>query len=81
MTDERNGLLEVTPNTEITDSGKELVEEIPPTSGAAKLRRRVSLRDEVYGRLKETAARQGKPITQLVNEVIEAYLNDQQLPS
>ena len=77
MTDERNGLLEATPNS-TEDSGKELVEDISSTDSAVKLRRRISLRDEVYGRLKETAARQGKPMTQLVNEVMEAYLNDQQ---
>ena len=77
MTDERNGLLEATPDS-TEDTGKELVEEVSPTDSAVKLRRRISLRDEVYGRLKATAARQGKPMTQLVNEVIEAYLNDQQ---
>lgn len=43
-------------------------------AGAAKVRRRISVRDEIYSELKDEAARQGKPITQLATEAISAYL-------
>jgi sulfite reductase (ferredoxin) len=38
-----------------------------------KSRRRVSLRDEIYFRVKETAQKQGRPMTELVNEALEKY--------
>jgi sulfite reductase (ferredoxin) len=41
---------------------------------AAKTRRRISVRDEIYTQIKEEAARQGKPITQLATEVLADYL-------
>ncbi|MGE5658648.1 MAG: sulfite reductase, ferredoxin dependent [Actinomycetota bacterium] len=44
------------------------------TTGAAKVRRRISVRDEIYNEIKEEAARQGKPITQLATEVLSDYL-------
>lgn len=44
-----------------------------PTVG--KIRRRVTVRDDVYQRLKEVAARQGKPVVELATEAIEAFLN------
>ncbi|NJR24003.1 MAG: sulfite reductase, ferredoxin dependent [Richelia sp. CSU_2_1] len=44
-----------------------------PASGG-KVRRRISVRDEIYNELKEEAARQGKPITQLATEAISTYL-------
>jgi sulfite reductase (ferredoxin) len=45
---------------------------------AAKIRRRINVRDEVYTRLKAEAARQGKPVTQLASDAIEAYLQANQ---
>ena len=50
---------------------------------ATKVRRRVSLQDDIYPKLKEAATRQNKPMTQLVNEAIKAYLqasSDSQSP-
>ncbi|MCC3411110.1 MULTISPECIES: sulfite reductase, ferredoxin dependent [unclassified Microcoleus] len=44
------------------------------TAGGGKVRRRISVRDEIYNELKEEAARQGKPITQLATEAISTYL-------
>ncbi|HLO86206.1 MAG TPA: sulfite reductase, ferredoxin dependent [Nostocaceae cyanobacterium] len=38
-----------------------------------KSRRRVSLRDEIYFKVKETAQSQGRPMTELVNEALEKY--------
>ncbi|MEG4283306.1 sulfite reductase, ferredoxin dependent [Microcoleus sp. A006_D1] len=44
------------------------------TAGGGKVRRRISVRDEIYNELKDEAARQGKPITQLATEAISTYL-------
>jgi sulfite reductase (ferredoxin) len=44
------------------------------TATGGKVRRRISVRDEIYNELKEEAARQGKPITQLATEAISTYL-------
>lgn len=41
-----------------------------------KSRPRVSLAPSTYQRLKAAAAAQGKPMTELVNEAVEAYLGD-----
>ncbi|HLP87702.1 MAG TPA: sulfite reductase, ferredoxin dependent [Nostocaceae cyanobacterium] len=38
-----------------------------------KSRRRVSLRDDIYRKVKETAQNQGRPMTELVNEALEKY--------
>jgi sulfite reductase (ferredoxin) len=48
------------------------------SSGATSIqaRRRVSVRSDVYARLKETAQRQGKSLVQLTTEALEAYLRD-----
>ncbi|WP_353929814.1 sulfite reductase, ferredoxin dependent [Okeanomitos corallinicola TIOX110] len=43
-----------------------------PTS-SGKSRHRVSLRDDVYSQLKETAEQQGKPMTELVHEALDKY--------
>ncbi|PSO98306.1 MAG: sulfite reductase, ferredoxin dependent [Cyanobacteria bacterium QS_9_48_30] len=40
-----------------------------------KRRRRVSVRDDLHNRLKETAAKQGKPMSELAAEALENYLN------
>jgi sulfite reductase (ferredoxin) len=41
---------------------------------AAKLRHRVDVQNDLYDQLKQVAKNQAKPMPQLVNEVIEAYL-------
>lgn len=50
----------------------------PSTASASvgKTRYRVGVRDELYKRLKESAAKQGKTMTQLAAEALEAYLQD-----
>ncbi|MBC1222967.1 sulfite reductase, ferredoxin dependent [Nostoc sp. UCD121] len=45
-------------------------------NGANKSRHRVNLKEEVYGKLKEVAESQGKPMTQLVSEALEAYFQN-----
>ena len=57
---------------EVTSSNDD--ENETPTAGGGKVRRRISVRDEIYNELKEEAARQGKPITQLATEAISTYL-------
>ncbi|MDF5735369.1 MULTISPECIES: sulfite reductase, ferredoxin dependent [unclassified Nostoc] len=49
----------------------------PQTANAAsKSRHRVNLKEEVYSKLKEVAQSQGKPMTQLVSEALEAYFQN-----
>ncbi|MBF2001069.1 MAG: sulfite reductase, ferredoxin dependent [Synechococcales cyanobacterium M58_A2018_015] len=45
-----------------------------PVVSKGKPRYRIGVRDEVYTRLKAAAEHQGKPMTELVNAAIEAYL-------
>ncbi|MDX2229607.1 MAG: sulfite reductase, ferredoxin dependent [Leptolyngbyaceae cyanobacterium bins.349] len=54
-----------------------VLQEDPATvsqAAAAKVRRRVTVREDVYARLQETALKQGKPLSQLATEAIAAYL-------
>ena len=57
---------------EVTSSNDDGNDAAPASGG--KVRRRISVRDEIYNELKEEAARQGKPITQLATEAISTYL-------
>ncbi|OYD96847.1 sulfite reductase, ferredoxin dependent [Nostoc sp. 'Peltigera membranacea cyanobiont' 210A] len=45
-------------------------------NGTSKSRHRVNLKEEVYSKLKEVAESQGKPMTQLVTEALEAYFQN-----
>ncbi|MEH2196390.1 MAG: sulfite reductase, ferredoxin dependent [Nostoc sp.] len=45
-------------------------------NGANKSRHRVNLKEEVYSKLKEVAQSEGKPMTQLVTEALEAYFQN-----
>ena len=61
-----------------SDTG--LINEIVmPESSAAqiggKARHRISVKPQLYTRLKEAAARHGKPMAQITAEALEAYLN------
>ncbi|MEH1934270.1 MAG: sulfite reductase, ferredoxin dependent [Nostoc sp.] len=49
----------------------------PQTANSAnKSRHRVNLKEEVYSKLKEVAESQGKPMTELVSEALEAYFQN-----
>ncbi|MFB2936247.1 sulfite reductase, ferredoxin dependent [Aerosakkonemataceae cyanobacterium BLCC-F154] len=74
-------------NGHLVNSGMEKTEVLTPVESTEttatsqstapnKVRRRISVRDDVYDRLKQTAARQGKPLVQLATEAIEAYLKE-----
>jgi sulfite reductase (ferredoxin) len=45
-----------------------------PVTKSGKPRYRVGIRDEVYDRLKAAATEQGKPMTDVVNEAVDFYL-------
>ncbi|MBX9257233.1 sulfite reductase, ferredoxin dependent [Desmonostoc muscorum CCALA 125] len=45
-------------------------------NGANKSRHRVNLKADIYGKLKEVSDSQGKPMTQLVTEALEAYFQN-----
>jgi sulfite reductase (ferredoxin) len=57
-------------------------ETVPETNGktatagtkATRVRRRVTVQEATYTRLQEAALHEGKPISQIANEAIEAYL-------
>ena len=63
-----------------SDTGlvNEVVEPEPSAviTPVGKTRYRVGVRDELYKRLKKAAAKQGKTMTQLAAEALEAYLKD-----
>jgi sulfite reductase (ferredoxin) len=49
--------------------------EVTVTRPAGKVRHRITVRPDLYARLVETAAQQGKPVSLVAGEAIEAYLN------
>lgn len=79
-TDDSDGLIEAIADSttgEVTDASNGKVVAIGNTTTAANRRNRVSVKDSVYSKLKATALTQGKPISQVVNEALEAYLQAQ----
>jgi len=46
-------------------------------SAGTRVRHRVNLRPDVYGRLKQTASTQGKTLTELASDAIDLYLQNQ----
>lgn len=67
------GDLEPVEQSPVAVEDTEAVVETPPVSNV-KVRRRVTVRDDVYILLQEAALKQGKPISHLANEAIAAYL-------
>ena len=64
--------MEENPGDEIsTNDGEGTLDK---NSVPGKIRRRISVRDDIYTQLKTEADRQGKPISQLATEAIEAFL-------
>lgn len=79
ITDDSDGLVEAIADSTtapVTDESEGRVVAIANTTIATigKARRRISVKDEIYIKLREAATRQGKPMSQLVNEAVEAYL-------
>lgn len=80
ITDDSDGLVEAIADSttgEVTDASNGKVVAIGNTTTAANRRNRVSVKDSVYSKLKVAALTQGKPISQVVNEALEAYLQAQ----
>jgi sulfite reductase (ferredoxin) len=71
----------VSPQSDTGLINEVVLPEVSEIEVAAKIRRRINVRDDVYSRLKAEAARQGKPMTQLATEVIEAFLQANQKPN
>jgi len=66
----------VAPTTPAT-LGQEASQPVAPPEqpkDTSKMRHRVSVRDEIYTKLKEESKRQGKPVVQLATEAIAEYL-------
>jgi sulfite reductase (ferredoxin) len=64
---------------EQSDTGlvNEVIKPDPSTVFASsKVRYRIGVRDELYNRVKEAAVKQGKSMTQLAAEALEAYLKE-----
>lgn len=59
-----------------SDSNGEVVTSSAPITATGKNRPRITVRQDVYARLKEAATRQGKPMAQLATEALEAYLQE-----
>ncbi|MBR8833081.1 MAG: sulfite reductase, ferredoxin dependent [Stigonema ocellatum SAG 48.90 = DSM 106950] len=81
ITDEDDGLIETmadsttAPITEESEGQEVAIAN--RTTASSRARHRVSVQDEVYSHIKEAATRQGKSITQLVNEALQDYLKNQ----
>ncbi|HYW20200.1 MAG TPA: sulfite reductase, ferredoxin dependent [Nodularia sp. (in: cyanobacteria)] len=48
----------------------------PQITSVSKSRHRISIKDEVYNKLKEAANSQDRPMTELVNEALDAYFQN-----
>ncbi len=78
ITDDSDGLVETMADSTtapITEESQRQVVAIENTTTASKkARHRISVRDDMYAVLKEAADRQGKSMTELVNEALKLYL-------
>ncbi|MEO1375422.1 MAG: sulfite reductase, ferredoxin dependent [Cyanobacteria bacterium J06635_10] len=68
LSDNNNGSASVTEESQLQLAAKN------NTTIAKKLRHRITVRDDVYSKLKQTSEVRGKPMTELVNEALKAYL-------
>lgn len=70
-------VLDINDSQSLAANGKVEMETQPvAVTPSGRVRRRVTVRPDLYTRLQETSVRQGKPITNLVAEAIETYLKD-----
>ena len=51
------------------------VDQLETLKTVGKIRRRVTIQEDVFARLQAAALREGKPASQLANAAIVAYLN------
>lgn len=64
----------VAPLAQTTQSSVPSEGEPQEQTDTSKMRHRVSVRDEIYNRMKTEAKRQGKPLVQIATEAFEEYL-------
>jgi sulfite reductase (ferredoxin) len=80
ITDDGDGLVETMADStigEITESSERQEVAIANTTiASSKGRHRVSIQDDIYVKLKQAAASQGKPMSELVNKALEAYFEN-----
>ncbi|BAY96137.1 sulfite reductase, ferredoxin dependent [Tolypothrix tenuis PCC 7101] len=76
ITDDSDGLVEAIADSRTAESEGQEVAIANTTIATYKTRRRVSLQHEVYDKLKAAAASQGRPMTELVHEALEAYFQN-----
>lgn len=76
ITDDSDGLVEAIADSRTADSEGQEVAIENTTIATYKTRRRVSLQHEVYNKLKDAASSQGRPMTELVHEALEAYFQN-----
>jgi sulfite reductase (ferredoxin) len=77
VSDDSDGLVETMADSTtaaVTEETEGKTVAIDNTAIAKKLRHRVTVRDEVYSKLKQASESKGKPMTEMVNEAIKAYL-------
>lgn len=77
VSDDADGLVETMADSttaKLTEETEGKTVAIDNTAIAKKLRHRVTVRDEVYSKLKQASESRGKPMTEMVNEAIKAYL-------
>ncbi|BAY28703.1 sulfite reductase, ferredoxin dependent [Nostoc carneum NIES-2107] len=76
ITDDSDGLVEAIADSRTAESEGQEVAIANTTIATYKTRRRVSLQHEVYDKLKAAAASQGRPMTELVHEALDAYFQN-----
>ncbi|MBD2335493.1 sulfite reductase, ferredoxin dependent [Calothrix sp. FACHB-156] len=76
ITDDSDGLVKAIADSRTAESEGQEVAIENTTIATYKTRRRVSLQHEVYDRLKAAATSQGRPMTELVHEALEAYFQN-----
>jgi sulfite reductase (ferredoxin) len=77
VSDDSDGLVETMADSTtaaVTEETEGKTVAIDNTAIAKKLRHRVTVKDEVYSKLKQASESRGKPMTEMVNEAIKAYL-------
>jgi sulfite reductase (ferredoxin) len=76
ITDDSDGLVEAIADSRTVENDGQEVAIANTTIATYKTRRRVSLQHEVYDKLKAAASSQGRPMTELVHEALEAYFQN-----
>jgi sulfite reductase (ferredoxin) len=76
ITDYSDGLVETMADSTVEESDGKEVAIANTTIASSKSRRRVSIQDDIYVKLKAAATSQGKPMSELVNKALEAYFEN-----